>query len=38
VQRLLIDAPSYDYENKKESKIKLTEDNADEVYNLLNSM
>jgi len=39
VQRLLIDAPSYDFDSdKKDKAIKLTEDNADEVFNLLNNM
>jgi len=39
VQRMLIDAPSYDFDSDKKDKvIKLTDDNVDEVYNLLNSI
>jgi len=36
---MLIDAPSYDFDSYKKNKaIKLTDDNVDEVYNLLNSI
>lgn len=39
VQRLLIDAPSYDFDSDKKNKvIKLTDDNVDEVYDFLNSI
>jgi hypothetical protein len=32
------DAPSYDYGDKKESSIELTEDNAEEVLKQLEKM
>ena len=39
MQRLLIDAPSYDFDSDKKNKtIKLTDDNVDEVYDFLNSI
>ena len=37
VQRLLIDAPKYEYDDKKEKSIELNDDNAEEICNLLNS-
>lgn len=39
VQRMMIDAPSYDFEDKQDvQEIKLTEDNNEQIMNFVNSM
>lgn len=39
VQRMMIDAPSYDFEDKPDvQEIKLTEDNNEQIMNFVNSM
>ena len=38
VQRMMVDAPSYDYDAKGDETIELTESNADNILNFVNSM
>ena len=38
VQKMMIDAPSYDLENDNEEEIALTESNSDDIMNYVNNM
>lgn len=38
VQKMMIDAPSYDFDDKKEDEINLTKGNADNIVNYVNSL
>ena len=38
VQRLLIDAPKYETEDRKDKTIEITDDNADEIMTMLNNI
>ena len=38
VQKMMIDAPSYDLDDGKEEEIALTENNSDDIMNYVNNM
>ena len=38
VERMVVDAPSYDYDDNDTTEISLTDDNGEQVMNFLNTM
>jgi hypothetical protein len=38
VQKMMIDAPSFDMDNDEDKEIALTENNAQDIMNYVNSM
>ena len=38
VQRIMVDLPSYEFEDKKDEEIKLNTENADNIMTFINNM